>query len=82
MGTSERTINQVRAILEKLERSIDAAREKRLDPQPPAPVGASAPTGAGVPAKQPDPERPIGRARPLRPSGGQGSAFQRFATEG
>jgi hypothetical protein len=82
MGTSERTINQVRAILEKLERSIDAAREKRLDPQPPASAGASvAPAGGGA-ASQPDPDRPIGRARPLRPSGGQGSAFQRFASEG
>lgn len=76
MGTSERTFNQVKAILEKLDRSIDQAREKRLDVKP------QTVTSSPVPA-QPEPERPLGRARPLRPSGpAQGSAFQRFAGEG
>lgn len=73
MGTSERTISQVRAILEKLDRSIDAAREKRLDVKPQAP--------ASVPGREQPmaPDRPLGRARPLRPSGpSQGSAFQSF----
>jgi len=73
MGTSERTFNQVKAILEKLDRSIDRAREKRLDVKPkPVPTQVH----------DVDADRPLGRARPLRPSSGQGSAFQRIVTEG
>jgi hypothetical protein len=75
MGTSEHTFNQVKAILEMLDRSIDRAREKRLDVRP-NPVAAPVRDDSTA-------DRPIGRARPLRPSGpSQGSAFQRFATEG
>jgi hypothetical protein len=77
MSTSERTINQVRAILSKLDRSIDEAREKRTQP-PPAPVQAApAPAPApisptqliGGPPKQAHPpaapRSPFGRAQPL-----------------
>lgn len=69
MGTSERTFNQVKDILVKLDRSIDRAREKRLDVKPPVPA-----------AHEDVADRPIGRARPLRPS--QGTSFQRLAGEG
>ena len=73
MSTSDRTINQVRAILNKLDRSIDEARERRTQPgtpsvpqaQPPAPVH---------PAPQSQPATPgsaYGRAQPLqRPQAG------------
>ncbi len=69
MGTSERTFNQVKDILVKLDRSIDRAREKRLDVKP-----------QDAPSHDHVEDRPIGRARPLRPA--HGTAFQRFATEG
>lgn len=69
MGTSERTFNQVKDILAKLDRSIDRAREKRLD------VKQEVPQSRDEAA-----DRPIGRARPLRPS--PGTAFQRLAGEG
>jgi hypothetical protein len=49
MSTSDRTINQVRAILNKLDRSIDEAREKRTHTGP-APV-PQAPPSPPVPAK-------------------------------
>jgi hypothetical protein len=78
MSTSERTINQVRAILSKLDRSIDEAREKRTHPAP-APV-AAAPvpppppispnqliggTPKPAPAVPAAPRSPFGRAQPL-----------------
>lgn len=69
MGTSERTFNQVKDILAKLDRSIDRAREKRLDVKPQAPQ-----------TQDDVADRPIGRARPLRPS--QGTSFQRWVGEG
>lgn len=81
--TSERTMNQVRAILNKLDRSIDEARERRT--QPAEPVAATAPKVAPVP--QPEraaasvltqpgqaaegtvrPNSPFGRAQPLNRS--------------
>jgi hypothetical protein len=48
--TSERTINQVRAILSKLDRSIDEAREKRR--QVPGATAHHTGGGAGVTANQ------------------------------
>lgn len=49
MSTSERTLNQVRAILSKLDRSIDEAREKRTQP----PLAIAHPVPAPQPAPQP-----------------------------
>ncbi|MBX3377831.1 MAG: hypothetical protein KF678_12605 [Phycisphaeraceae bacterium] len=68
MSTSDRTLNQVRAILNKLDRSIDEAREKRTHtptpvatPTPAAPVAAPA-----APASAPSPSgSPYGRAQPM-----------------
>jgi hypothetical protein len=73
MSTSERAFNQVKAILGKLDRSIDQARQKRLQTVPAAVARDGAPPASG-----------IGRAQPLRsPSGDKGrsessSAFQRW----
>lgn len=68
MSTSDRTINQVRAILNKLDRSIDEAREKRthVPPPPAAPVPApAAPTAlAPAPAQTPT-QSQYGRAQPM-----------------
>jgi hypothetical protein len=83
--TSERTLNQVRAILSKLDRSIDEAREKRTHPVPrgsvqptpnaaPAPGEQVSPVAPGAPGQTAEPAprapSPFGRARPLnRPPG-------------
>ena len=67
MSTSDRTISQVRAILNKLDRSIDEAREKRLQPAP-APLPPPAPMQAQAPKPPPQPATPAsayGRAQPL-----------------
>jgi len=73
MSTSDRTLNQVRAILNKLDRSIDEAREKRthtpaaVPPPPPAPVAApvqAAPVPA-APAAAPSAGSQYGRAQPM-----------------
>jgi hypothetical protein len=75
--TSERTINQVRAILNKLDRSIDEARERRTHPEPAKPVSppvapvapvASAPATApqaSTPGADASRGSPFGRAQPL-----------------
>lgn len=68
MSTSDRTINQVRAILNKLDRSIDEARERRLHPAPPP---APTPPPAPAPAHKPQTSPPssgsqYGRAQPLQ----------------
>ncbi|MFG0285765.1 MAG: hypothetical protein ACF8R7_15220 [Phycisphaerales bacterium JB039] len=60
MGTSERTFNQVKEILGKLDRSIDQARQKRLHGDTP-PDEQPASDASGDPTRR--------RARPLRPSG-------------
>jgi hypothetical protein len=73
MSTSDRTINQVRAILTKLDRSIDEAREKRthvgpatapqtpLQPPPPPPAKLQQ-----LPAPAPStPGSQYGRAQPM-----------------
>lgn len=77
MGTSEKTFNQVKAILSKLDRNIDELRDKRLHPQPaalaavppvvaPAPIPAPAPPGPAATATANG--RPsFGRAQPIRP---------------
>lgn len=80
MSTSDRTMSQVRAILQRLDRSIDQARERRTHPghppapaQPapaapaPAPTPSTAPLSTGAaPAAQPSrPPSPFGRAQPL-----------------
>jgi hypothetical protein len=73
--TSERTINQVRAILNKLDRSIDEARERRTHPEPAAPQAAPAPDHVPAVSASPAPAHPgaaagranspFGRAQPL-----------------
>lgn len=68
MSTSDRTINQVRAILNKLDRSIDEAREKRTHIPPPTPMASQpipvpAPVQA-VPAPSPSTSQ-YGRAQPM-----------------
>jgi hypothetical protein len=68
MGPSEKTFNQVKNILGKLDRSIDALRQQRTTP---APAPASHPESLRLaPAAQPTP-RPtgtFGRATPIRPA--------------
>lgn len=71
MGTSEKTFNQVKAILSKLDRNIDELRDKRLHPQPAtlampqAPVPLAAPLPAPAAAVNGRPS--FGRAQPIRP---------------
>ena len=77
MSTSDRAFNQVKAILNKLDRSIEEAREKRLHPGAPAPaIPVAAPTPARAPMVPP-PAAPVngttngsgyGRAQPMRPT--------------
>jgi len=63
MGSSK-AFDQVKAILGKLDRSIDEAREKRLH-------------GDHIPAPERHESEPqtFGRARPLRPGGNPGVRF-------
>lgn len=69
MGTSEKTFNQVKAILSKLDRNIDELRDKRLHPQPaavlPVPPAAAIPMPAPAPTANGRPS--FGRATPIRP---------------
>ncbi|MCC6678715.1 MAG: hypothetical protein IT436_16405 [Phycisphaerales bacterium] len=72
MGTSEKTFNQVKAILSKLDRNIDELRDKRLHPQPaglPVPPAAPglAPIIAPVAAPAVNGRPTFGRAQPIRP---------------
>lgn len=81
MGTSEKTFNQVKAILSKLDRNIDELRDKRLHPQPagiPAGLAGVQPAVAAAPVSHPSGSgngqaaanngRPsFGRAQPIRP---------------
>ncbi|HBS29611.1 MAG TPA: hypothetical protein DEB06_09225 [Phycisphaerales bacterium] len=61
MATSPEAFNQVRNILRKLDQSIDAARQRRLDTDP-VPVRSA---GGTPPAPRPEPVP--GRARPMAP---------------
>jgi hypothetical protein len=66
MSTSEKTFNQVRAILSKLDRSIDEAREKRTQPAPSAPSAPQAQPQASRSAPPPSPNgSQYGRAQPM-----------------
>jgi hypothetical protein len=47
MATSQKTFDQVKSILGKLDRNIDAVRERRLG-DPPSPVGLTAGPGRGM----------------------------------
>ena len=77
MSTSERAFNQVKAILNKLDRSIDEAREKRTrvggvgnGPLSSAPSPAPAPIRPAAAAPQPAPAPApsvFGRAQPMPP---------------
>lgn len=75
-----RAFNEVKALLNRLDRSIDEAREKRLTGDRPAaaPVQSAPatpppqPVQSVMPSPPPPPAKvsgPYGRARPLRPSG-------------
>lgn len=82
MTTSQHTIDQVRSILGRLDRSIDQAREKRLHGDTEPRAAATPPAKAEEPAARttvppppavgparPAPSRapsPFGRAKPLR----------------
>jgi hypothetical protein len=71
MGPSEKTFNQVKSILGKLDRSIDQLRAQRTSPQPPAQPAPANEQSRTIPAPQPLPQntRPpsiFGRATPIR----------------
>lgn len=67
MGPSEKTFNQVKNILGKLDRSIDQLRTARTSPPvtPPEPTRIPAPI---APVAAPRPASQYGRATPLRPN--------------
>jgi hypothetical protein len=82
MGPSERTFNQVKGILTKLDRSIDQLRAQRTQPatSPSSAVIAADPPQSGVaaavvhavvqaasPVTPTPPRSPFGRATPLPP---------------
>ncbi len=69
MGPSEKSFNQVKNILGKLDRSIDQIRNKRT--APPAPMHPSAEATRPAPAPQAQAPRPtsaFGRATPIPPT--------------
>ncbi len=70
MGPSEKTFNQVKAILGKLDRSIDQLRQQRSTPAPALATGpvetSRAADPAPIPAAPARPSSPFGRATPLR----------------
>lgn len=78
MSTSQRTFDQVKSILGKLDRDIDAARQKRLQTRPTPPamaasggaamVGGGAGFGTARPLSTPALSG-FGRATPLRSDG-------------
>ncbi len=70
MGPSEKTFNQVKNILGKLDRSIDQLRQKRTTPAPPMhqTVGEpSRPIPIPQPAQPPRSNSAFGRATPIPP---------------
>jgi len=70
MGPSEKTFNQVKSILGKLDRSIDQLRAQRTVPAAPTPaIGETSRQAPSPPAPAPAPSRPnslYGRATPIR----------------
>lgn len=70
MSTSERAFNQVKAILRKLDQSIEDARERRTQgrAEPAAPAARPAPAGTSV----------YGRATAIPPKPAAG--LQRWST--
>ncbi len=83
MSTSQRTFNQVKSILGKLDQRIDSLRAARSTPVQAALIGgdrligqavtggAPIPIAAFTPAPAPAPSRsPFGRATPIRPTNG------------
>ena len=75
MRPSEKSFNQVKAILGKLDRNIDQLRAQRRTPAPapvPTPIPLTSAIGMGAvgPATPPAPTRPsspFGRATPIPP---------------
>ncbi|HZW07874.1 MAG TPA: hypothetical protein VFF65_12190 [Phycisphaerales bacterium] len=80
MSTSQRTFNQVKSILGKLDQRIDSLRASRTSPVPAALIGGDRLIGQAVtpppaaPAFTPPspaaPRSPFGRATPIRPTNG------------
>lgn len=81
MSTSQRTFNQVKSILGKLDQRIDSLRAARSTPVQPALIGgdrligqavtpAPIPAAFNQPAPAPVSRSPFGRATPIRPSNG------------
>ena len=79
MSTSQRTFNQVKSILGKLDQRIDSLRASRTTPIPAALIGgdrligqavtpAPTPAAAFTPAPPASPRSPFGRATPIRPA--------------
>ncbi len=71
MGPSEKSFNQVRSILGKLDRSIDEARQKRTQVAPPP---APAPKPMQIPQNpmpMPAPQQRPANMQPSRPSPGR-----------
>lgn len=82
MSTSERTFNQVKAILGKLDQSINQAREKRLHADPPTTgkpvIGTNGATAQGVPGGTASDGRPVlGRAQAIPLERAPGSGLNR-----
>lgn len=65
MSTSQRTFEQVKSILGKLDRDIDAARQKRLQTRTPSPIAAAPAPIAARPLATPGTSG-FGRATPMR----------------
>jgi len=83
MSTSQRTFNQVKSILGKLDQRIDSLRAARSTPVPATLIGGDRLIGQAVPAASPlpvpgfggqatpaPPRSPFGRATPIRPTNG------------
>lgn len=91
-GSQGKAFDEVKALLGRMDRSIDEARSKRLGPDEPEPAlpareaGASIGGGPKAPAPLPTPVSPrraqYGRAKPLRDGAPapRPSAWQRPAT--
>lgn len=72
MGPSEKSFNQVKAILGKLDRNIDQLRERRTN-KPPSAAQQELPRIPSPKAAEPTPSRTgsvYGRATPIPPSFG------------